>query len=186
MRRVLFVAVLVMSLVFPYAPAVWAGPIVQWYDANASPPANDPYGQPAQDQLSTCSGVSLGMMHANGTIPAMTLAANQRTIIYAFYVPATAGDLCFDFYGAVTMQANGVWQGQRVYVEFYTLNVPDQTFVRIGYWAFNVNPGANVTYIMTTLPSMQRIGSNKVLYIYLTAPEGSSLTIPAPAPFGVK
>lgn len=53
-------------------------------------------------------------MHANGTIPAMTLGVNQSTIIYAFYVPPTAGALCFDFYGAVTVQAKGVWHGQRV------------------------------------------------------------------------
>lgn len=61
MRRVLFVAVLTMSLVFPYAPAVSAGPIVKFFDASVGPPANDPYGSPAQDQLSTCSGVSLCM-----------------------------------------------------------------------------------------------------------------------------
>lgn len=175
-----------MSLVFPYAPAVWAGPIVKFYDASVGPPANDPYGQPAQDQLATCTGVSLGMMHANGTIPAMTLAANESRIIYAFYVPPTAGDLCFDFYGTVTMQAKGVWQGQTVYVQFYTLNTVDQSWVRIGYWGWTVDARADVTYISTTLPSMQRIGSNKILYIYLTAPANSSLTIPAPAPFGSK
>lgn len=71
-------------------------------------------------------------------------------------------------------------------MQFYTLNVPDQAFVRIGYWAWQLSSQADTTYISTTLPSMQRIGSNKILYIYLTAPEGSSVTIPAPAPFGVK